>query len=280
MFDKEAIVQLQESSAAAYLSGSIHSAVTDCEDPLPVAIPGNFALADVEKMVAPYRATRRRLSGCLKTPNEAHFIAYCRANKQPGAMVSVDAQDMSAEALLNFGTTEAPGHADNRAKLVYHQTASFQSLLRVNKRDLSQRELAEWMEDNTGELECFAETGAIATGHAIAAVRNIDIDAIAKVESSVEQLSESRTAFENVKASSKSPLPVRIYLTCEPYIGLPPRTFVCRVSIATGEKAPRLRLSIINLEQHQQEMAQEAVDQITEALGNDMPVYIGCYAKG
>ena len=62
--------------------------------------------------------------------------------------------------------------------------------------------------------------------------------------------------------------------------GLPPRTFVCRVSIATGEKAPRLRLSIINLEQHQQEMAQEAVDQITEALGNDMPVYIGCYAKG
>lgn len=280
MFDKEAIVQLQESSAAAYLSESIHSAVTGCEDPLPVAIPGNFALEDVEKMVAPYRATRRRLSGCLKTPNEAHFIAYCRANKQPGAMVSVDDQNMSAEALLNFGTTEAPGHADNRAKLVYHQTASFQSLLRVNKRDLSQRELAEWMEDNTGELECFAETGAIATGHAIAAVRNIDIDAIAKVESSVEQLSESRTAFENVKASSKSPLPVRIYLTCDPYIGLPPRTFVCRVSIATREKAPRLRLSIINLEQHQQEMAQEAVDQITEALGNDMPVYIGCYAKG
>ena len=280
MFDKHAILQLQECATITHLADAVQNAVGSCAPPNPVAIPDSFTLTDVEKMVEPYRATRRRLSGCLKTPNEAHFIAYCRANKQPGAMVSVDAQDMSAEALLNFGTTDAPGHADNRAKLVYHQTASFQSLLRVNKRDLSQRELAEWMEDNTGELECFAETGAIATGHAIAAVRNIDIDAIAKVESSVEQLSESRTAFENVKASSKSPLPVRIYLTCEPYIGLPPRTFVCRVSIATGEKAPRLRLSIINLEQHQQEMAQEAVDQITGALGNDMPVYIGSYAKG
>lgn len=196
MFDKEAIVQLQESSAAAYLSESIHYAVNGCADPLPVAIPGNFALEDVEKMVAPYRATRRRLSGCLKTPNEAHFIAYCRANKQPGAMVSVDAQDMSAEALLNFGTTEAPGHADNRAKLVYHQTASFQSLLRVNKRDLSQRELAEWMEDNTGELECFAETGAIATGHAIAA------DAIIPPLSISDGLAPKKAGFQNTRSAS------------------------------------------------------------------------------
>ena len=83
MFDKEAIVQLQESSAAAYLSESIHSAVTGCEDPLPVAIPGNFALADVEKMVAPYRATRRRLSGCLKTPNEAHFMPTAGQTNSP-----------------------------------------------------------------------------------------------------------------------------------------------------------------------------------------------------
>ena len=112
----------------------------------------------------------------------------------------------------------------------------------------------------------------------IAAVRKITIEALRKAEASVSQLSATQSAFEQVKASSGADkLPTHIYFKCVPYLGFDARTYVLRLSIHTGEKAPSLKLRIVNKEQHDEELGNELAAKVRDAFGDAMPVHLGAY---
>ena len=270
----------QEAVNTLVNSGNIHQAEEAIKAALrrekqsAVALPDSFQVLDLEK----FQPTRRRLCGTLQTSSEQHFVSYCQQNKEAGAIVTIDADEMLAVAHLNFGTTEAPGHADNLARLDYQKTAEYLALLRMTDRNVSQRELAEFLEDFAHLIKCFDDAGGeIALGHAVAAVRKVTIESLSNTDSEVNSLQESRSTFESIKASSKQPLPVRISFTCTPYFGLPERKFSCRLTVAAGEKAPRMGLALIHRELHKQEMAEQAVHQLSAELGSEMPVYVGSY---
>lgn len=271
MFDQAAIKELTKAHAIT----AAETAVTGQVETL-VALPDDFNLHDLEN----YLVARRRARGTMQTSIVADFAQYATTHKEEGAAVFVDADDMTAVAVLNLGTPDDPGHADNRAKLQVKKTAAY-SALKQHANGMSQKQatIAEFLEDWTEHITCFNDDGNVSTPKAIAAVRKLTIESMRKLESSEQSLSASKSAFESIQATSADPLPTVIYFRCVPYVGLSERQFVLRLGVQTGGDKPTIILRIVKAELHAEEMANELADLTRQSLNNAMPVLIGEYAK-
>ena len=147
----------------------------------------------------------------------------------------------------------------------------------------SQKDVAEFLEDWAGYIECFRENESVALNKAIAAIRNVTIEAMRKMENTEQQLSASRSTFENVSATSTQPLPTLIYFKCQPYADLSERNFVMRLGVLTASEKPSIVLRIVKKEEHDEEMAQELAIKVSQAIagdGEEIAVVIGSYAAG
>lgn len=241
------------------------------------ALPSDMATHDLEHLLP----SRRRARGTMETPFITPFAQYAIAYAGHGACVFVDPEAMQARAVLDLGTKDFPGHADNKAKLAPTRTAAYQALRAIaggNPR--SQQDVAEFFEDWAGQVQYFNDAGEITPKQAIAAVRRLTIEAVSKADSEVQQLSANRSAFESITASSKEPIPTTVYFECKPYADLQLRTFVLRLAILTGDKAPRITLRIQKAEEHTEEMANELGQLVSTAIAGAMPVLVGSYTKG
>lgn len=239
------------------------------------ALPETFKIHDLEKM----QPQRRRARGAMMTSVVADFAAYAGAHKELGATIFVDPDSMRAEAVLNLGTAGIPGHADNLAVYAPKKTAPYKALLAIAAgQQVSQKAAAEFFEDWPGLAQFFHDGTELQAGRAIAAVRSINIEELRKLGSTQEQLSETRTAFESIRATSEHTLPTHIYFKFDPYLGLPERTFVLRLSIHTGGDKPAISLRIVTADRHNEEMAAELVAKVHAAFEIDkLPIVIGTY---
>lgn len=273
MFDAQAIQELSKAEAITAANKSLGLSI----DPDgAVALPNDFQVHDLEKMLI----NRRRARGTMETYVVGDFATYVSEHREEGAAVFVDQDNMTAVAVLNLGTTAEPGHTDNRAKLTSKRTAAYIALRAIaNGTAHKQVTIAEFFEDWPGHLQFLNDEGLIPAARAIAAVRKITIDALRKLESEEKQLSASRSAFESVSASSTEPIPTTITFACEPYLGLAERVFSLRLSIHTGNDKPAIALRIVKQEQHDEEMAAELAQLVRDAV-DDVPVLIGKYTAG
>lgn len=272
MFDKSAIEALSQAAAIDQACGTIQLALTDTRG--AAALPAEFKIHDLES----YLPTRRRARGTMETSSIADFAAYVAQHHEPGASVFVSPNAMVANAVLNLGTPDAPGHADNRAQFKPRMTAAYTALTQVAQgQALEQSRVAEFLEDWGHVITCFHEATELSPGKAVAAVRNITIDALRKVEASEQQLSASKSAFESVTASSKETLPTHVYFKCVPFHEFAERTFVMRLGIRTSDK-PAITLRVINREQHDEDMAAELRSKVDGAINTGgVPVLVGDY---
>lgn len=237
---------------------------------------GGAYVMDLEE----YQPLRRRLRGTMETASVRSFAEYTKQSMD-GASVFVDASTMRATAVLNLGDPDAPGHADNLARLSLRKMAAFDALTQVNGRQQGQKALVEFLED-WGPLvnaQYFHGAAEVTPGLALAALRDITIDSARKANSQVEQLSVQKTTFERIQADSNANTPTTIYWTCQPYADLPARTFVLRLGILTGDQLA-LNLRIQSLEQHTEEMGQQLMGLVQQHLGGDLPVLQGTYTRG
>lgn len=266
MFDKAAIDALQKSDAIhqAYSATTVALASSADDTRGVLSLPNDFTVHDLER----YLPTCRRLRGRMETPAAGSFADYVRATAEAGATVFVDPKTLTATAVLNLGTPEAPGHADNKAHFAPPRLAAFAALLATaSGKAISQQAAAEWMEDWQDIIKCVDADGTeIPTPKAIAAVRRITIEAMRKQESEAQQLRQTTSTFEDIQAKSVEPLPARITVKCEPLVGLPPRTFHVRLGIMTGEKTPGIVLRIVKLEEHLEQMAGDLAQLISGKL--------------
>jgi len=265
---------IQELAKAQAISAA--NAAIDREQHGQVALPNDFTLIDMEK----YLKYRRRMRGNMVTSIVKDFADYTGTNAERGMAVFVNPDNMTAVSVLNLGTPEEPGHADNTAVLELKRTAAYSSLrMYADGSARQQSAVAEFIEDWVDCIECFHETDAVPSSRAIAAVRKITIESLKKLESEEKQLSASKSAFESVHATSTEPLPTKIVFTCKPYNDIKPRVFVMRLGILTGGDKPAVNLRIIKIEEHEEQMAQELVGIIKESLGGDLaPVAVGKYS--
>ncbi len=239
-----------------------------------VALPDDFNMHDLE----PYMASRRRARGTMSTSVVEDFAAYVKQHGEFCATVFVNQDHMQAVGVLNLGNSEAPGHADNLATYKAKATAAYADVLRLTHGapKLTQQAVAEFMEDWSPIVSAFRDGALLELPKAIAAVRNITIENLRKLQNTEEQLSVSRSAFEQVKADSIEPLPTIIRVQTFPYLGFIARTFDMRLGIVTEPK-PQIVLRIVNVEKHAEEMANELAALVRQAIGDTLPVLIGQY---
>lgn len=272
MFDKSAIDALSQAAAINQAISAVASGMNTARG--AAALPAEFKLHDLEQ----FMPARRRARGSMDTSSIKDFAAYVSAHQEPGAAVFVSSKAMVANAVLNLGTPTTPGHADNRAQFAPRATAAFTALGQVaNGGALSQTTVAEFLEDWSHLVECFHDAEKLEPKRAVAAVRNITIEGLKKVDATEQQLSASKSTFEQVTASSKETLPTYIYFKCVPYHEFEERTFVMRLGIRTSDK-PAITLRIINREQHDEDMAAELRAKVDEAITSGVPVLVGDYA--
>lgn len=270
MFDKSAIIALQEAEQIAQAGKAIAAAFADIDESglnvtpkALVALPSDYKISNLET----YLPNRRRARGRMETREIDSFAAYTRQYAEDGAAIFVDPRQMQATAVLNLGTPTSPGHADNIAMLAAQKTAAYITLLNMTSANVKQAAVAEWLEDWAPHIICFDKAEKMTTPAAALAIRNLTIDTARKLQSTVEQLSSSHSSFESVRASSMSgAVPDLIYFTCEPYAGLNERQFVLRLSVLTSDSKPVLSLRIIKAEQHIEEMAEELAAKVADAI--------------
>jgi uncharacterized protein YfdQ (DUF2303 family) len=272
MLNLETLTALQQSQSIHEANNAV-AVSKDTKD--IVALPSDYKLSDLEQ----YLPARRRARGTMSTSLLESFAKYVK-DQAEATSVFVDADKLKAVAVLNLGTPERPGHADNLAALELKKTAAYTALTgTATGLGHAQKAIAEFLEDWADCVQCFDDAGEIKTSKAVAAVRKITIESMRKMESEEQSLGATKSAFESVQASSKEPLPAIIYFKCEPYAGLEQRLFVLRLGVLTGEAVPKVNLRIIKAEQHQEEMAQELAVKTRDALGDDFAVMLGNYKK-
>lgn len=276
MFDQEAIQHLQQGASIT----QAYEALNDTPvSGTMIALPENYSLHDLE----PYLQERRRARGVMTTESLTSFVDYTKAHAEDGASVFINVNDMSATSVLNLGSPTAPGQTDNSARYAPHKTAAYIGLTATaNGVARKQADIAEFFEDWPGHLSFYAGTEEITPPKAIAAIRKLTIESMKKLESSEQQLSATKSAFESVQASSETPIPTTVYFKCQPYNVLSERLFVLRLAIYTGNNNPTISLRIQTFERHQEEMGKELAEVIGsnfKAAESDLPILLGRYAK-
>ncbi len=276
MFDQDAIKALQEGQSIDAANQAVTRALRGDNPTAVAALPDDYKHIDLED----YMPSRRRARGKMVTQSLPAFAAYTQAHTENGATVFVDSQRMRATAVLNLGTPDAPGHADNTAVLESAMTAPYQALLAATCQSLGQKSAAEFLEDWAHLITCYQDTDTVPVPRVVAAVRKLTIEGLRRVESEEQSLSATRSTFESVAAKSKDPLPTHIYFACQPYADLQKRTFVLRFGVLTTDDKPTLRLRIVKAEEHREAMGQELAGRISDAFaGHPVQVVLGQYAK-
>ncbi|WP_196081866.1 YfdQ family protein [Escherichia fergusonii] len=228
-----------------------------------VALPENFSIHDLEK----FNLNRFRFRGALSTACIDDFTRYSKDLADEGTRCFIDADNMRAVSVLNLGTIDEPGHADNTATLKLKKTAPFSALLSVNGERNSQKSLAEWIEDWADYLVGFDANGdAIQATKAAAAIRKITIEANQTADFEDNDFSGKRSLMESVEAKTKDIMPVAFEFK-----------FKLRLSIITGDR-PVLVLRIIQLEAVQEEMANEFRDLLVDKFKDSkVETFIGTF---
>jgi uncharacterized protein YfdQ (DUF2303 family) len=236
-----------------------------------------------EKIVSlePFAAVRSRFRGTMSTPSFDDFVAYVKdvADNEVGGVVPtfVDVDAMAATTFFNLGDFEDPGHADWRAKLNLKPTAAFSALCDIDGKKLSQKALAEWLEDWNDFVSAEYEAGDGDLKRAITAIRKLTIDTRGSTTHGVTATSTQRSALEEIEAKADN-LPVGFSWVCEPYVGLKQRIFRVALSVLTGGTEPQLVLRWVRREAVIEDIAKEFKTTLQERLDGSAEVSVGTFA--
>lgn len=238
------------------------------------ALPDNYKIHDLEK----YLAERRRFRGALTTASLSDFVAYVKGHA--GGEGFIDGDQLSAKVFFNLGNVDAPGHADWTATLQLKATAAYRALLAVNGQRKTQRDMIEWLEDWNRYLGALTgeANNAITIGAAIEAIRKINITSKKDTTHVQDERRAAMSSMEEVEASAGPSLVKHINFVCEPYLGLPERTFNLRMQVLTSHDDPLLILRIASLEEQQEEIAKDFKKALISEVGDSASLTIGTFA--
>ncbi|HDM8198689.1 TPA: DUF2303 family protein [Vibrio harveyi] len=239
-----------------------------------ILVPDGFQVNDLEG----HQENRNSLRGNFKTPVIAEFVKYGSKFIGDAAKTFIDVESMSARTIFDLGDTAKAGHQRHKATLQLRKTAPFKILLGRDGRAAHQREMAEWLEDNTEFLQAFDGNGeVIEMSRAIAAVRELSFEHKRGRESNVQNFAESQSEYESIATKTREDLvlPHVFVFTCIPYQGLESFRFELRVSI---KGADTINLRIKNLEAMEEKIAQHFLELLQKTFEDEeieQPLFIG-----
>lgn len=258
-----------------------------------IASDNRLDLHSIEK----YCPNRIRFRGNFKTSSVGDFIYY--ANEQKFADVFIDQDKMTANAIFDLGTIDEPLHQEHQSNLILKPSAAYNKLLSVNGTRFSGKRLIELLEDYHANITVLGKESVIGSeppvinmAMAILALRNAKVKTQIEKENKIEDFSESSSAFAQIDVQNEDGSnPVYIDWTCKPYQGLKLplqapsqnddenelRTFRVRINTLTNGDKVEYSLRIINLEDHQQVMADSLKEQLIGELKTSFKVRVGAF---
>ena len=241
----------------------------------PTAIlPEGAKVVDLEKD----QAGRSRFRGVLATNSLVDFSAYVTERAIEGARGFINQDDMACTLIFNLGTDVVPGHADDRAVLRLKPSAGYKAAQEIPGRPMSQKDLSDWIEDWNASLSATDEAGqTMSIVKAIAAVRTITIKASSESDHAVSETRTSRSAMDQIEATSKETLPASLVFSVVPYEGLSVRNITLRVSVITSGLQPMLKLRWIGEEVQREEIAQEFKSVLDARIGEASQLTLGTF---
>lgn len=270
--DSTAIKQIQESAHIPEVLKHLKEVKTD----VPVAfVPSNFKMNNIEE----YQEFLSRYRMSFATTSIKDFVLYGHKFSEEGATCFVCQELMQADTIFDLGTVDKPLHKEHTAKLFLEKLAAFKALLNVNQEHLSQKQVANFIEDWGDLIQAYDRFDKEMTpGQAANAIRNLTIETARSLSVTVEDFSESMSDLEKIEAKSSSALPGMIHFTCEPYKDLSERVFSLRVSVLTSGEKPTIGLRIVRLEQQLEAIAEEFKSLLENGLKKtQVTVYMGKY---
>lgn len=273
MFDAQAIKAISQADSCTNVRHSLQLAIEDGTG--LVLAPSDFKLHDLENML-PHP---RRMTGKFKTQSLGAFIRFVdvSANKD-SSRIFVEPEDMSATAIIDYKDGEKPGHRDYTATFKAERTPELVALFSILDQRRTQQSIVEFCEDWLSYISFQDADGLqLDTKRTLGALRSITIKEAREVESQVESLSQTRSAFESVAAVSKQhQLPSFVTFTCVPYVGFQSRAFRARISMTTHNDNLLLTMRAILLDQHVQQMGDELVAKLMQELSSGgIPIFMG-----
>ncbi|MFV0411270.1 MAG: DUF2303 family protein [Paracoccus sp. (in: a-proteobacteria)] len=240
-----------------------------------LAVHKNFEIRDTEK----YQDGRNRIRGTFITPVFTDFKDYIDSKETTNIPVFVSKDNVKAVAILNYDVTGfEQGHCDHTATLELEQTVTWKKLNDLKGQKLNQKAFATLLEDWATVFRATTESGElIAINEAINTVRNMTIDSNIKVDTQVNNMSQSRSVLERVEAQSTiGKLPAYFEIDDPTYIGLDEKFIKLRLVVNSGESAPIFTLQIVKEELLVNEIIQEFKNKVIELLP-DHQVMIGTF---
>lgn len=273
MLSKEAIQHIEAQAVAA---AGIRVTAQDGGDLL--LVPDNYKIHDLER----YQEFRNRLRGALNTHSVKDFSDYVqKQNLDEGPRGFIDQDSMSAVVIFNLGDATKPaGHGDNTARLTLKPTAAFTAVANIASRQLTQQQLAEWLEDWLPNLNAKAGDAELNMLQAINGIRRMTIQAIAKRDTNVSDFGASRSAMDEIEAKSQETLASSFTFTTVPYEGLQPADIQLRLSVITGKDEPVLKLRWVGEEAQREGFAREFKELLNSEVGGFVPLTLGTYHLG
>lgn len=264
-------------SAVEHVNKLAIAALSLPETLIPItALPSGVDIHSLER----FQACRSRFRGTLTTNSLRDFAEYSLGSAAAHACGYVDQDKMSCTIIFNLFTNNSPGHGDHRATLTLKPTALYSAVQAVAGKSLTQRELAEWLEDWRDSLTISDENGDPMTAAlAITAIRDIKMKATSERGHSEGNFSSSSSAMDAIEAAAKDRTPSEIKVHVTPYEGLPSVEIILRLSIITGDK-PLLKPRWVCEEKQREEIARSFKDVLTQEVGGSATLTIGTFNPG
>lgn len=251
MLEKDLVKMLQQQDKSVALDEILQGHSTN----VPVMlIPEGFTVKNLESLMK-FRSSYRF---DFETKSIDDFVGYAEEFDQVGAKCFVDPDRVSAEIVFDIGTEEQPLHQDHTASLKLQKTSAYSAFLNLHGSKMYQKDSSDFIEDFGEFIEVIAnDNEKMSVGQAANAINKITIEAARSMTSEVGDFSESMSAMEKAEVKGAKKFPSVLLFTCTPYTGLSKREFMVKISVLTGEEKPRLSFRVVQLETHQEDIANE-----------------------
>lgn len=269
------------------------SAIKRIEELAAVSATRDMTQEHVPAIVAPIGCDIKTIEHLMQQPSDQRAIYsterledFCNYVSEErltdnNSSVFILPDGSGAEGIIDYGTHNNPLWGHHRAKLAMKHTPEFAALLSACARDLSQRDLIDFIEDWQHVLTPFDGETATSVATAIQKIQRIDITAKATQTNTVGDMKHQRTAFEEIEAKSADGAPPSAFaMTCQVYPCTRSRDVRARLSLKTGGDKPSFRLRIIGEDALRKDVAKEIDLEIRMRLGNDVRTFVGAVKKG
>ncbi|WP_122867670.1 YfdQ family protein [Pseudomonas viridiflava] len=240
-----------------------------------VVLPEGAKIVNLEQ----YSVGRSRFRGTFSTSSLADFAKYVIDRAVADAKGFINQDEMTCSVLFNLGNDEVPGHADDRAVLKLKPTAAYQAVQAISGRAMSQKDMSDWIEDWHSTLSAVGDDlQNIPLAKAIAAVRTISVKATSESNHTVSETRASRSAMDDIEATSKETLPTSLIFSAVPFEGLQLREIILRISVITSGAQPVLKLRWVGEDVQREEIAQEFKSVLEAQVGEAALLALGSFS--